>query len=273
VKPDSRPKKNTHCLHIAITEGRTYNIVGFDKDSLDEWIKVLKLAIKIYQFKKMLKKWVKENADIKTANDKDVPNDDDTSETQKRKEKKRVLINFGDDEDPVDQKETKKPDSPRKASKTHSPRKASKVDSPRKASSTTASTESQVTPNVEASSQHSDKSESNIKGQSKSDREESKSLSSYDEKKSEKVTKPRSESDLKSNSAPKLKFEDEVFTIKQLKRRFRNMDDEKADQILKQLLDALYKSNQIRECFLHFIHLEEELGHTAKEFMVGHGKR
>jgi len=267
VKHDSRPKKGTHCLHIAITEGRTYNMVGFDKDTLDEWIKVLKLAINIYQFKKTLKKWIKENADIKATKEKEINNDD------KRKEKKKVMINSGETEDPKENKDTTKPDSPRKTTKPDSPRKTSKPDSPRKSSkserkaskaskSETPSTESQNTPNVEVSSQSSANAESTVKDQSKDDRAEPKS--SNDQKSSDKVTKSTSSSDLKST----LKSEDETLTVKQSRRKFRSIDDNKAEQVLKQLMDALYNSNQIRECFLYFIHLEEELGHSAKEFML-----
>jgi len=59
---EKKPKalEKTLCLHIVTTQ-RTYNILGFETHNvMTKWTEILQFALRVYNVKKMAKKWLRE---------------------------------------------------------------------------------------------------------------------------------------------------------------------------------------------------------------------
>jgi len=64
---EKRPKTTTACLHV-VTIHRTYNMLGFQSlEHTEQWIGILKHALRCYNAKKAAKKWLRDHSSLKSS--------------------------------------------------------------------------------------------------------------------------------------------------------------------------------------------------------------
>jgi len=53
--------EKSYCLHV-VTPTRTYNIIGYEYNTMEKWKETLQFAIQCYKVKRQAKKWLRETS-------------------------------------------------------------------------------------------------------------------------------------------------------------------------------------------------------------------